>query len=349
MAKTNTNTISKTLSNRIEKALLYLTNDRVKDVIERRFGIKTGKPETLESIGKSYGITRERVRQIQDSGLRVLKSENVIKLFEPAFIQIDKVFSDHGYLMGEEYLYSLITGSDSNSSRGYLYLILTLGDPYQRVINDDIFHTYWMSRPDARNKAKNVIDFLVNHFDKNGKVVNESEILDVLSKKHSNLPSNLFKVVLDIAKKVDKNNFDEIGLVHWPEITPQGVKDRAYLVLKKHGEPLHFTNITSSINDIGIGNKTAYVQTVHNELIKDDRFVLCGRGTYGLKEWGYEPGTVSDVIEKILKSANKPMEKEEIVKEVLKQRQVKPTTIVLNLQRSAKTQKLVDGTFTLKK
>jgi len=347
MAKSKTTKISKTLSDKIEKALLYLTNDRVKDVIERRFGIKTGKPETLESIGKSYNITRERVRQIQNSGLKILKSDQVIKLFDSAFKYVDDLFAEHGNLIGEKYLYS--TAAKDDKTKGHLYLILTLGDSYKKVINDDIFHTYWVARPNARNKAKKVVDFLISHFDKYGNVIHESEILDVLSKKHSDLPSKLFKVVLDIAKKVDKNNFDEIGLIHWPEITPQGVKDRAYLVLKKHGEPLHFTDITNSINDMNLSKRKAYVQTVHNELIKDNRFVLTGRGTYALSEWGYEPGTVSDVIENILKKAKKPMTKQEIVNEVLKQRQVKPTTIALNLQRSPKTKQNVSGMFTLKK
>jgi hypothetical protein len=40
---------------------------------------------------------------------------------------------------------------------------------------------------------------------------------------------------------------------------------------------------------------------VHNELIRNKDFVLVGRGIYALKEWGYEPGTVSHVIEAILK------------------------------------------------
>ena len=154
------------------------------------------------------------------------------------------------------------------------------------------------------------------------------------------MPSKSFNVILDIAKEIDKNNFNEVGLIHWPEITPQGVRDRAYLVLKKTGEPLHFTKIADSINKMGLSDRQAYSQTVHNEVIKDPKFILVGRGTYALAEWGYEAGTVGDVIESILKKSKRPMSKKEILDEVLSKRKVKPTTVVLNLQRLSKVVRL---------
>lgn len=342
-------TINKSLSNKMEKALLFITNPRVREIIERRFGLRDGKPETLESIGQSHDITRERVRQIQDVGLKVLKSDEVLSLFVPIFQYLDNLFSEHGNLMGEEHLYSLATNTDGfHPLRGHLYLVLTLGKPYQKIINDSRFHPYWTADISARDRAEKVVDFLINHLNKEKRVFHEPDLLDILSRKHSNLPSQMFNVVLDIAKEIDKNNFGEIGLVHWPEITPQGVKDRAYLVLRKKGEPLHFREIASLINEMGLSSRPAYPQTVHNELIKDPRFVLVGRGTYAPKEWGYEPGTVSDVIKKILKEKKKPMTKKEIVDAVLTQRRVKPTTVVLNLQRSPNIVRLRNDKYTLK-
>ena len=339
---------SKLLSKKIEKALLFLTNPRVREVIERRFGLKTGKTETLESIGKNYGITRERVRQIEDNGLKILKSEKVCSLLGPVFESLNDFFSEHGNLVGEEYLYnSLIRGGEPNSLRGQLYLVLTLGEPYQRVLNDERFHPYWTTDLSARGKAEKIVDFLIDEFNKRKSVLRENEVLDLLSQKHTDVPQKMLCVVLEISKEINKNIFNEMGLNHWSEISPQGVKDRAYLVLKKEGKPLHFTEITELINKLKLSSRTAYTQTVHNELIKDPRFVLTGRGTYALTDWGYQPGTVEDVIARILKENNKPMAREEILQAVLGQRQVKPTTILLNLQRSPKTKKLEDGKYTL--
>jgi DNA-directed RNA polymerase delta subunit len=349
MAKSkSTPSASKLLSKKIEKALLFLTNPRVREVIERRFGLKTGKTETLESIGKNYGITRERVRQIEDNGLKVLKSEKVCSLLGPVFESLNDFFSEHGNLVGEEYLYnSLIRSGEPNSLRGQLYLVLTLGEPFQRVLNDDRFHPYWTTDLSAREKAEKIVDFLIDEFNKRKSVLQENEVLNLLSQKHADVPQKMLCVVLEISKEINKNSFNELGLNHWSEISPQGVKDRAYLVLKKEGKPLHFTEITELINKLGLSSRTAYTQTVHNELIKDPRFVLTGRGTYALTDWGYQPGTVEDVIARILKENNKPMAREEILQAVLNQRQVKPTTILLNLQRSPKTKKLEDGKYTL--
>jgi len=338
---------SKEISSKIEKALSYLTNPRIREVVERRFGIRDGKIETLESIGKNYGITRERVRQLEENGLKILKSEKVLPLFGAAFNFLNELFSEHGHIIGENRLYFTATGTiDSNPLRGQIYLALTLGEHFKRVIKDDKFHPYWVSHETAKEKAKKIVDFLIDYFKKNNKVFHESEVMDLLFKKHSNYPAKMFEVVLEISKSIDKNIFNEIGLNSWPDIAPQGVKDRAYLMLKKGGEPKHFTKITEMINN-SFKNRPAYIQTVHNELIKDPRFVLVGRGTYALTDWGYEAGTVEDVIHKILAENKKPMSKKEIIDSVLAKRQVKPNTIILNLHRSSKIKRTAEGKYAI--
>ena len=82
----------------------------------------------------------------------------------------------------------------------------------------------------------------------------------------------------------------------------------------------------------GQKRKAVLPQTVHNELIKDPRFVLVGRGTYALQDWGYKPGTVKDVIREILHDNGGTMTREAIVQKTLDQRRVKESTILLNLQ-----------------
>ncbi|HPJ80196.1 MAG TPA: sigma factor-like helix-turn-helix DNA-binding protein [Candidatus Portnoybacteria bacterium] len=340
-------TFPKEVSIKIERALSYLTNPRTREVVERRFGLKDGKIETLEAIGKNYGITRERVRQLEENGLKILKSEKVLPLFGAAFNFLGELFSEHGHIIGENRLYFTATGTiDPNPLRGQIYLALTLGDPFKRVIKDDKFHPYWVSHETAQEKAKKIVDFLIDYFKKNNKVFCESEIMDLLSKKHSNCPAKMFETVLEISKNIDKNIFNEIGLNSWPDIIPQGVRDRAYLMLKKDGAPKHFTKIAEMINNV-FKNKPAYTQTVHNELIKDPRFVLVGRGTYALTDWGYEAGTVEDVICKVLSQNKKPLDRKEIIDLVLAKRQVKPNTIILNLHKSKKIRKTADDKYIL--
>jgi DNA-directed RNA polymerase delta subunit len=138
---------------------------------------------------------------------------------------------------------------------------------------------------------------------------------------------------LEISKKILKNTDNQFGLKEWPEINPRGIKDKAYFIFKKEKKPLHFSEVVSLINRMSfVSNKKTNLKTVHNELIKDPRFVLIGRGVYALREWGYEPGFVKDVIVKILQEEKRPLSKEEIVKKVLERRLVKENTILLHLR-----------------
>jgi DNA-directed RNA polymerase delta subunit len=94
--------------------------------------------------------------------------------------------------------------------------------------------------------------------------------------------------------------------------------------------------------------KETHIATIHNELIKDSRFVLVGRGIYALEEWGYGIGTVKDVILKILKESKNPLKKQEVLKKVSKQRIVKDNTIFLNLQNQKYFSKDSKGRYTVR-
>ena len=63
------------LSERIAEVLRSLT-PREREVIELRFGLKDGQPRTLDEVAKCYGITRERIRQIEARGLLKLRHPN---------------------------------------------------------------------------------------------------------------------------------------------------------------------------------------------------------------------------------------------------------------------------------
>ncbi len=122
------------------------------------------------------------------------------------------------------------------------------------------------------------------------------------------------------------------------------MRDYAFLVIRKHGSPIHFREVASQITKIF--KKKAHVATTHNELIKDSRFVLVGRGLYALAEWGYMSGVVRDVIKKIV-AKHGPLTKEEIIEKVLKERYVKENTILVNLQNQKHFKKDKEGRYAL--
>ena len=154
--------------------------------------------------------------------------------------------------------------------------------------------------------------------------------------------------ILQAAKKIEQNKFGHWGIEEWREIKPKTINDKIYLILKNCGKPMHFAEIAEKINQTGFDKKKANAATVHNELILDDKYILVGRGLYGLKERGYEKGTVTEVIEKIMAEADRPLSREEIINRVLDQRMVKKATINLALMNREKFELVAGGKYKIK-
>jgi len=294
--------------------LLNILPPKQKEVISRRFALMgKSEKETLASIGQDLGITRERVRQIERSG--VLKLQPVVKKYQKIFDYFKKQLKANGNVRKEELLLNeLADGQFQNE----IYFLLTIGDGFKRIKENDDFYTIWTTDPKFWALAQKVVKSVYEKFKK----INKPAQLSELNKKFS-LPEKVLLSYLETSKHLQQNAEGFWGLRIWPEINPRRIRDKVYLVLKKSQAALHFGQIASLIN--------ALPQTVHNELIKDSRFVLVGRGTYALREWGYQEGTVKDVILQTLKEAGRPLSKEEILEKVLKQRLVKKNTILLNL------------------
>ena len=327
---------------------------RNKDIISRRFGLKNGKKETLESIGKSYGITRERVRQIEEFSLAQLSKGTSNPEVEKYTTLAKNILNENGGIMKEKDLFKAFSGSDAESVlNSSLVFVLTLDKDLTKFNDNDSFHSFWSVDNNTLNNFKNMASSCANILDKSGKVIMEGEFYNLAKKNDILGLSGEFNqkhltTYLTISKSVGKNIFNEVGLVSWPEIRPKGVRDKAFLVLKKESEPKHFSEIAKLINAAGFPGKKANVQTVHNELIKDDRFVLVGRGMYALSEWGYKSGTVKDVLIDLLRNSTKPIPKTALLAKVMNARMVKENTIILNLQDSKIFVKNEDGTYELK-
>ena len=161
-----------------------------------------------------------------------------------------------------------------------------------------------------------------------------------LNEKYKN--EEVIKRWLSISHKIGKNPLGEWGRASSPNVNAKGMRDYAFLVIRKHGSPIHFKEVAKAITQYF--DKKAHVATTHNELIKDKRFVLVGRGLYALAEWGYMSGVVKDVIKKILDKEG-PLTKEKVVEKVLKERYVKENTILVNLQNSRYFKKDKDGRY----
>jgi len=340
----------------VETLLKYLTS-REKDVIRRRFGLSGNKKETLEKIGDSYKVTRERIRQVENIAIKKLKKLKQFNEIVGPFVQtLTSVLKKHGGIMNEEILLEellKLTGDTNESRQCVLFLterIFKKEFIYQKESSS--YHASWRLPQTNMSIIEATIEEIERYFverKKPGKVgvVIEEFCLRPFFNQHSyQLSEESIVSYIDVSKKIAKNPFDEYGLQKWGNVAPKRMNDKIFLVLKKHGKPLHFNKITEMIYQLKFDERPAYPPTVHNELILNSEYILVGRGIYALREWGYKPGVVADVISDILKSNDHPLTRDEIVRQVLKERVVKKNTIFLALTDKHKFQKKSDGTYT---
>ena len=297
---------------------------RTKNVLERRFGLAGQKRETLESIGKSHGITRERVRQIQEDGFKKIR-EKETKILGLVYKDFSEKLKKFGDLKKENLLLEDLGGQNSKNQ---VFFLLTLGDKFERFLETERYHTFWTSNLNSFDLAKEVIDCFLEKLQRTKQLF---KLQDFTPPQKINPPA--LKSFLEISKEIMINPEGLYGLRDWPEINPKNVQDKAYIVFKKEKTPLHFTKVATLVSQLPSPSpQKVFHRTVHNSLIKDPRFVLVGRGLYALREWGYTPGVIKELIFKILKESKKPLTKEKIIEKVLEQRIVKSNTILLNLQ-----------------
>jgi len=314
----------------VTKRFLAVLQDRPRFVVINRFGLEGQKKMTLESIGGKYNITRERVRQIENFGLNTIKKSTVFQKEKSVFDDIARIIRALGGIVSEKDLLNYV--SKDPKTQNNITLLLVLGDEFKKQKGDKEFQHHWSVDDDIAEKVRVSLKTLSRELSPD-ELLSESEIIAIflsylqdLAEQYKN--EEIIKRWLGLSKVINKNLLGEWGFANSPHINVRGIKDYVFLVIRKHGSPMHFMEVAEAITKMF--NKKAHLATCHNELIKDERFVLVGRGLYALKEWGYKKGIVKDVIKNILQK-NGPLTKAEIIKKVSKERYVKENTILVNL------------------
>lgn len=318
----------------VNKMLLLPLSERGREIIMERHGLgKSVEKKTLEAIGKKYGITRERVRQIEKHSVSTIKSSSEYEKCSHVFTELHDVIVGLGGIISENDLLNYL--AKDKSTQNHFHFLLYLDDCFNKEKEDDHFKHRWHIDSELSAKIHESLHKLYQSLS-DEELVSEPDMikrflmyLEDVSEDYKK--EEIAKRWLSISKKVSQNPLGEWGKTSSSNINTKGMRDYAFLVLRKHGEPIHFREVAKSIEEIF--NRKAHVATTHNELIKDPRFVLVGRGLYALKEWGYSGGVVRDVIKKVIEK-NGPLPAEKIIQEVLKERFVRENTILVNLQNS---------------
>lgn len=329
----------------INDILGTIEREREREIVSRRFGL-FDRRETLEQIGELLGITRERVRQLEKATLARLKAHaDDNKL--PHLNKVESLFVKYLYEMGKVARISDLSArlhkENTRIDQARVSFLATLS-PKLAVVddNDDFYQFVGIVEDHNETQIKELVNKVINSIKEIGKPATIEEIATETKIE----PPKHVAALASTSKHLATLN-GRWGLVKWPTVNPKNIRDKIYVILKEHGKHMHFSEIADAIKSSDFKRKDVTTQAIHNELIKDKRFVLIGRGIYALKEWGYSRGTVADIITEVLKKAKEPLHRDEIVKQVLKSRYVKETTILLNLQGKPQFKRVAKATYSL--
>lgn len=334
------------LDNVIQSILSTIERPREADIITRRYGLD-GERETLEQVGETLNITRERVRQIEKATLIRIKlslDDGKNSLFNDVEMDIVKALHEMGRAAKVDDLAIKLTGDSSSKTCATLTLLAELSSKMLLTSENDRYYAAIILTGERDDRQiRKEIDGIVKTLREHGKPVTLDELYRLVGGNYEH-PSEV-GAIASISKQITSLR-DMWGLTKWPSVNPRNIRDKIYVVLKENGQPMHFSEIARQVKSQNFHRNNVTEQAIHNELIKDDRFVLIGRGIYALAENGYKKGSITDVITELLRQ-NGPMYRDDIVREVLKSRQVRETTILLNLQSKPQFKRVAKNQYAL--
>lgn len=325
--------------------LATIDREREREIVARRFGLFDRK-ETLEQIGEMLGITRERVRQLEKSVVSRLRSaaqQGSLPHIVDFQTRVLDYLTNSGEVARVSHLSEQLGASASREEQARVAFLSQLAPELAVIAEDDHFYHSVGIKAKADDK---VIKKRVSQLIETIKQLGEPQTIEQIAKAANIADSKQAAALASTSKQLATLN-GRWGLVKWPMVNPKNIRDKIYVILKEKGKHMHFNEIAEAIKSSDFKRKDVTTQAIHNELIKDKRFVLIGRGIYALKEWGYEKGTVADIISEVLREAGEPLHRDEIVKRVLKSRFVKETTILLNLQGKPQFKRVAKATYAL--
>ena len=347
----NTSKERSTIQGSVDKVLTESLAGRKAEVIKARYGLNpNSRPQTLESIGQSYNITRERVRQIEESSYRAIRDLSEYDLLQPAIQSAVDFIVKNGGIVTEEYLLARMPNAQPEDKPCLLFLLAISKDTH-KLKEGNLYKASWATDLEHINNVKDSLGALIKYFNRAKKQPASIDKLRTIIEKNASMPQDLtdeqLEHILSVSKSIDKSPFGLYGLVSWSNVFPKTIRDKVEVIFEDQARPLHFDELASLIDKSTLftSKRKTHPQTVHNELIKNEQFVLIGRGKYALRKWGYTSGAVKDVIMNILREQEGGMHRDAIIANVQEQRDVKKSTILLNLQNKNMFKKNQDNHY----
>jgi len=332
--------------------LFSLLNSRYYPMMEFRHGLRTGKKVTLEETAKQFGVTRERIRQIESLAIDQVKIQ-LSKTGSPwLFQKIREKIEARGGFISQSRLTDELRHEFKNtiySIEGILEFFNKVFDGELSTDHDDVKIVYVLT----------LSGWSTSSYDKDQILQTANKTLEILST--AELPiqwADLFSVLVreDGLLTLDEHLAHAISLClidtqkiqrqmdgSWFKFEKGTRYNRIIYIMRQIGQPAHFSEISDMYDEI-YSDQPLSEHGVHTVLSGRNEFVRVGRGKYGLPEWGlHDDGNVSNAVLRILVNHKHPMFLADITDEVLKTWDVQSSAVISAIDSDARFSKTDDG------
>ena len=313
------------------------------DIIKKRFGLNHENVYSLEEIGVYYDISRERVRQIEFKIISKLteliydssKSQKI--QLQENFVQEYKRVKDSllnlKYILTEEEVRRFFQGKygmseESESFSSLKFLMELFGYCPVPVKNNGYRGSTklaWCLK-EKFNKAyiEKIFSYLSTLLDRPEKFKFFDMVVSLNKGKGDRLDKDLIEMVLKLCVEIEKLDNEEDTYQIKFECLPSAA-ERAFRVLRENGDPLHFSEIAKTINQVELNlgkRKRITVTNLRNQLIADDRFKPIGRsGLWSLFDWdNVTTKTITQLMEDSFHELGKRLSVKEVYQYVIAKR-----------------------------
>jgi hypothetical protein len=316
----------------IHEILDQHSDDRLWTVIQRRFGLEATVELTLEEIGIAFGLTRERVRQLEEMALKELREaliegQYISKNYQvrPQVAKTARMLSQIALDQAEKavresvLLHRIKARFDISlfSIKPSIYLLLELSGIERIDFDKSDLESIW-----------GILETKVK-----GKIQRSVEKLDRLLTRETVTPLAKIDILIYLNKSVrkdDRLSLEELDAFlelcssvteysngfYWGKFQHLvGRANQVERILSEQGETTHIKELTRELNHrlVKHGKSPVNPRNLRNQMSTDNRFVPIGRsGEWGLSDWALNTETIVELIRQCLRTRNQPSTADEI-------------------------------------
>ena len=339
------------VSNFIEQ---FEKKKRNQDLFKRRLCFEDGKVPTLEELGRTFGITRERVRQIlKKMGRKLEKKANIEKLSH-FWERLDCCVAQGGGVISLRALPSLLQSEFKWSTAPYSLALGQLLSCWQQegTLRDDRDLLFVESECLSCNLPLQQLQAL--NFDENQSFHVQVIVAKLSRHCQSNCPWKQPVTTFHrafIERLVGQSQgclilHGDVVLSHdkWLGKYCDNLEDVVCYILGKNGKPMHFREIAGGVRRENENFMDMSDHNVHAAIMRYNKIEIVDRGTYALKSWGLGGyRSVTTAIEDFIEKKGLPQKRKDIIQHL--KGEFTEGNITTSLTKETRFTNIGDGLF----